>query len=56
MELKKIKIDSKKLLSGASLVLGIAGMLVSNKVQANDRNTMKSELKEELLKEMLENK
>ena len=49
----KIKFDPKKLLPVASLVLGLAGTLISNKIQANERETMKAELKEELMKDLL---
>lgn len=48
----KIKMDSAKALSIAVTVLGVAGTLLSNKVQANDRKAMKEELKRELLDEI----
>lgn len=36
----------------ASTVLGVAGVLLSNVVDKNNRNDMKNELKDELLKEL----
>lgn len=48
----KIKIDSKKALKVGSTVIGIAGLLIGNLVDKNDRNDMKAELKDEILKEM----
>ena len=48
----KIKIDSAKVLSIAVTVLGVAGTLLSSKVESNSRKAMKSELKEEILKEL----
>lgn len=48
-----IKLDPKKLLPVASLALGLAGTLISNKIQANERATMKAEIKEELMKDLL---
>lgn len=52
----KIKIDSAKVLSIAVTALGVAGTLLSNKVQANDRKAMKEELKKELLNEISKDK
>lgn len=49
---KKFKISKEKILSGAAVLISIIGMLLSNKVAENERNTMKKELKEELMKEM----
>ena len=50
--MKKFKISQEKILSGAAVLISIIGMLLSNKVAENERNTMKKELKEELMKEM----
>ena len=50
--MKKFKISKEKILSGAAVLIGIIGMLLSNKVAENESNTMKKELKEELMKEM----
>ena len=50
--MKKFKISKETLLSGAAVLISIIGMLLSNKVAENERNTMKKELKEELMKEM----
>ena len=50
--MKKFKISKEKILSGAVVLISIIGMLLSNKVAENERNTMKKELKEELMKEM----
>ena len=49
MNIKMIKIDPAKVLSATVTILGIAGTLLSAKVQANER----AELKEELMKEVL---
>ena len=48
----KLKIDGAKALSIGATVLGVVGALVSNKVDSNNRKAMKSELKEELMKEL----
>ena len=50
--MKKFKFSKEKILSGAAVLISIIGMLLSNKVAENERNTMKKELKEELMKEM----
>lgn len=50
--MKKFKISKEKILSGAAVLISIIGMLLSNKVAENERNAMKKELKEELMKEM----
>ena len=50
--MRKFKISKEKILSGAAVLISIIGMLLSNKVAENERNTMKKELKEELMKEM----
>ena len=50
--MKKFKISKEKILSGAAVLISIIGMLLSNKVAENERNTLKKELKEELMKEM----
>lgn len=50
--MKKFKISKEKILSGAAVLISIIGMLLSNKVAENERNTMKKELKEELMNEM----
>ena len=48
----KFKFDATKLLPVVVMMLGAAGTLLSNKVDANNRKAMKSEIKEELLKEL----
>lgn len=48
----KFKMDMTKLLPVAVTMLGIAGTLLSSKVESNNRKALKSELKEELLKEL----
>lgn len=48
----KIKIDGKKALKIGSTVIGVAGLIIGNLVNKNDRDDLKSELKEEILKEM----
>ena len=46
------KIDTKKALGFASIAVAIASTVISNKTQANERLTMKEELKEEILKDL----
>ena len=48
------KIDASKALSIFVVGLGVAGSLLSTKVDANNRKEMKNELKDELLKELSE--
>lgn len=48
----KLKIDGAKALSIGATVLGVVGALLSSKVESNNRKVMKSELKEELMKEL----
>ena len=48
----KLKIDGKTALKVGSTVIGIAGLLIGNLVEKNNRADMKAELKEEHLKEM----
>ena len=52
MKVMKLKIDGAKALSIGATVLGVVGALVSSKVDSNNRKAMKSELKEELMKEL----
>lgn len=49
---KDIKIDSTKVLGIAVTVLGVAGTLLSNKVEENKIKELKSELKDEILKDI----
>lgn len=49
---KDIKIDSTKVLGIAVAVLGVAGTLLSNKVEENKMKELKSELKDEILKDI----
>lgn len=48
---KDIKIDSTKVLGIAVTVLGVAGTLLSNKVEENKMKDLKNELKDEILKD-----
>ena len=48
----KLKIDSAKALSIGVNVLGVVGTLLSSKVDSNNRKAMKSEIKDELMKEL----
>lgn len=52
--MKKFEIDPAKVLSVTVTVLGIAGTLLSNKVEGNNRKKMKAEIKGELMKELSE--
>lgn len=49
---KDIKIDSTKVLGIAVTVLGVAGTLLSNKVEENKMKELKIELKDEILKDI----
>ena len=49
---KDIKIDSTKVLGIAVTVLGVAGTLLSNKVEENKMKDLKNELKDEILKDI----
>lgn len=48
----KLKIDRAKVLSIGVTVLGVVGTLLSSKVDSNNRKAMKSEIKDELMKEL----
>jgi hypothetical protein len=52
MKIKNLEIKPEKLLPLASAVLGIAGMFVSNAIQANEKKALKAELKDEILKDL----
>lgn len=49
---KDIKIDLTKVLGIAVTVLGVAGTLLSNKVEENKMKDLKNELKDEILKDI----
>ena len=49
---KGIKIDSTKVLGIAVTVLGVAGTLLSYKVEENKMKDLKNELKDEILKDI----
>ena len=48
----KFKMDPTKALSLVVTALGVAGTILSNKVESNSKKAMKEELKNELLKEL----
>ena len=48
----KLKIDGTKALSIGATALAVVGTLLSSKVDSNNRKAMKSEIKEELMKEL----
>ena len=50
------KVDTKKVLNLASIAVTVIGAVISNKNQANERNTLKEELKKELTEELLNDK
>lgn len=52
----KNKIDSTKALSIIVTVLGVMGTLLSNKVDMDNRNAMKDELRKEILDELSKSK
>lgn len=47
-----MKIDSKKALKVVGMAISVAGLLISNLVNKNDRDDLKNELKDEILKEV----
>lgn len=49
---KNIKIDSTKVLGLTVTVLGLAGTLLSNKMEDQKMKDLKSELKDDILKEI----
>lgn len=49
---KDVKIDSTKILGITVTILGVAGTLLSNKVEEGKMKDLKAELKDELLKEI----
>lgn len=51
-----IKIDAKKILPLLGGALTLAGVVVSNKIDANNRNDMKDQIKDEVLKDLLQKK
>lgn len=56
MKFGKITIDNNKLLSIGVTLLGVAGTLLSGKVESNKTKAMKAELKDEIMKDLLNNK
>ena len=50
--MKKIKLNSGKILGLLVTLLGVAGTVLSAKVDESNRKEMKAELKEELLNEL----
>ena len=54
MDIKNLisKIDGKKVLSVGVTFLGVAGTLLSTKVDSNNREALKNQLKEELMQEL----
>ena len=51
----KLKFNAAKALPVVAVVLTLASTLVDNKRQSADRKALKSELKDEIIKEMLTN-
>lgn len=54
--MKKFKIDPAKGLSMLVTLLGIAGTLLSNKVEENTKKKMKEDLKKEILEDISQSK
>ena len=54
MDIKNLisKIDGKKVLSVVVTGLGVAGTLLATKVDSNNREALKNQLKEELMQEL----
>jgi len=46
------KVDLGKVAAVTSTIIGVAGVLLSNVVEKNNRNDMKAQLKDEILKEL----
>lgn len=51
--MKKLNIDAAKTLKIVSAVLGVAGMLISNKIQEHDLKATKAEIKQDVMKDLL---
>lgn len=56
MKKPNIKIDLKKVLPMVGGALTLAGMFVSSKIDSNNRNDLKEELKKEVLAELTSDK
>ena len=56
MKFGKLKIDKISFLSVGAALLGIAGSLLSSKIEAEKQKVMKIELKDEIMKDLLNNK
>lgn len=52
MKIGKFEIDSAKAVKVGASVVGIAGMVLSSIVASNDQKKLKSDLKDEILKEL----
>ena len=54
MDIKNLigKVDGAKVLSIAVTALGVAGTLLSTKVESNNRKALKDQLKQELIDEL----
>lgn len=52
----KLKFDATKILSLTVTALGVIGTLLSGVVQSNELKSMKSEIKDEVLKDLSKNK
>ena len=48
----KIKFDPAKLLPAASILVGLAGMVIGNLNSANEKKILKAEIKDDVLKEL----
>lgn len=53
MKFKLDKFDTTKILSITVTALGVVGTLLSSKVESNAKKAMKAELKEEIMKDLL---
>lgn len=49
MKLPKIKVKPEAVLTAATLVLGVAQMVLTNKKEATEKSVMKAEIMEELM-------
>lgn len=54
MDIKNIlnKVDGAKALKVVAAVLGVGGVLISNIIEENNQKALKSQLKDELMKEL----
>lgn len=55
IKLPKIEIKPDTVLKGVSIVLTVAGAIVTNKINTQQQNAEREKMKEEILNELLKN-